>query len=241
MLLHSSFYPTSPPGEDDLPCCDGEPVDSELHGKQQTLLTSSLGRAWEGRDDFYVGGNMFVYYSHLQAKQNDFRGPDIFVVLDTNRRLRKSWVVWDEGGRTPDVVIELLSESTEHVDRGEKMRIYARLLRVSNYYLFDPITGVLEGYALDPNARAYVRMPGGPDLPCPVLGLRLGVRHGLYQGVEADWLRWLDAEGRALPTDEELARAAERRENEQAKGREEAERRLAQALAELEQLKARPG
>jgi hypothetical protein len=26
---------------------------------------------------------MFVYYSELQAKSNDFRGPDVFVVLDT--------------------------------------------------------------------------------------------------------------------------------------------------------------
>ncbi len=276
--MRASLYPIVPPGEDELPHTDGEPVDSEIHGKQQTLLTSSLSLAWEGRDDVYVGGNMFVYYSELQTKRNDFRGPDVFVVLDTNRRVRKSWVVWGEDGRTPDVVIELLSESTERVDRGEKMRIYARLLHVTSYYLFDPVTGVLEGYALDPNARAYVRMPpvgdggGAPkppgpdgDLPCSILGLRLGVRHGHYQGVEHDWLRWLDADGRPLPTDEEQAREAQeqareaqeqareaqeqareaqeqareaqRREAAQAQGRADAERRLAEALAELERLK----
>jgi Uma2 family endonuclease len=259
--LHESFALTPPPGEDDLPYSDGEPVDSEIHAKQQTLLVSSLGRAWEARDDFYVGGNMFVYYSLLQTKKNDFRGPDVFVVLDTTRRVRKSWVVWGEGGRTPDVVIELLSETTEHVDRGDKMRIYAKLLHVSNYYLFDPLTGVLEGYTLDTNRRSYVRMPAEGDLPCPALGLRLGVRHGLYQGVELDWLRWLDADGRPLPTDEELARAAEaearaaraearaaraearaaeQREAEQAMARQDADRRLAEALAEVERLKASP-
>jgi Uma2 family endonuclease len=242
-----AFIPESPPGEDDLPWSDGAPVDSERHGKQQTLLTSSLERAWDARDDFYVGGNMFVYYSQLQTKQNDFRGPDVFVVLDTTRRERKSWVVWGENGRTPDVVIEILSPSTEAVDRGDKMRIYAHLLHVSSYYLFDPLTGLLEGYQLDTNTRSYVRMAPLPDgdLPCAVLGLRLGVRRGRYQGVAADWLRWLDAQGRVLPTDEERAgeearqrEDAERRAGEEARQREDAERRLAEALAEIDRLKA---
>ena len=256
-----AFVPEPPPGEDDLPWSDGEPVDSERNGKQQTVLTSSLERAWDARDDFYVGGNMFVYYSQLQTKQNDFRGPDVFVVLDTVRRVRKSWVVWAENGRMPDVVIELTSPSTEHVDRGEKMRIYAQLLRVSNYYLFDPLTGVLEGYQLDPVTRRYVPLAPGPggDLTCPVLGLSLGVRRGLYQGVETDWLRWIDSEGRVLPSDEEAAREeanqrhdAERRLADEATLRHDAERRLAdeatlrhdiegrlaEALAELERLKA---
>ena len=240
-----AFVPEPPPGEDDLPWSDGEPVDSERSGKQQTVLTSLASeRAWDARDDFYVGGNLFVYYSQLQTKQNDFRGPDVFVVLDTPRRERKSWVVWAENGRTPDVVIEILSSSPEAVDRGEKRRIYALLLHVSSYYLFDPRTQVLEGYQLDPSSRSYVPMAPLPDgdLPCAVLGLRLGVRRGRYQGIEAEWLRWLDAEGHVLPTDEERAEDAERRAREETTLREDAERRLAEALAELERLKvARPG
>jgi Uma2 family endonuclease len=261
---YSWFVPSPPPGEDDLPFSDGEPVDSEKHGKQQTLLTSSIQRAWSQRDDFYVGGNMAVYYSQLQTKKNDFRGPDVFVVLDTNRRVRKSWVVWGEDGRTPDVVIELISPITEAVDRGDKMRIYEKLLRVSNYYLFDPITGVFEGYELDRYTRSYVRMTptAGGDLPCPVLGLSLGVRQGLYQGVDASWLRWLDSEDHVLPTDEEAAREearrrgdaearateearqrqdAETRAAEEARQRQDAERRLADALAEIERIKRAGG
>jgi Uma2 family endonuclease len=104
-----------------------------------TLLLESLYLAWKDRDDFFAGGNMFVYYSELQSKRNDFRGPDVFVVLDTHKYpTRRSWVVWEEDGRVPDVVIEIISESTEAQDRGAKMDIYAKLLRVSEYYLFDP-------------------------------------------------------------------------------------------------------
>jgi Uma2 family endonuclease len=199
-------------------------METEHHRKQMIALCQSLERAFRDRDDVYVGANMAVYFSELQAKKNDFRGPDVFVVLDTVRRARKSWVVWQEGGRTPDVVIELLSPSTEEVDRGEKMRVYAKLLRVPNYYLFDPIDGRFEGYALDPSRREYMRMQPGPggDLPCPPLGLGLGVRHGVIDGVENDWLRWLDAQGNVLVTNEERAQ--------------EAERRLAEALAKIERL-----
>jgi Uma2 family endonuclease len=229
LLLHDPYPPVPPPGEDELPFSDGEPMESERHAEQQHLLTSSLKRAWKDRDDVYIGGNMFVYFSELQAKKNDFRGPDVFVVLDTSRRERKSWVVWAEGGRTPDVVIELLSDSTAQIDRGEKMRTYAKLLRVANYYLFDPLTAVLEGYQLDPNARTYQRLPAWPDgdVPCPALGLRLGVRHGRHHGLEIDWLRWIDADGRVLPTADEVAA--------------EAERRLSEAQAEIERLKAGRG
>src|SRR5262249_39160929 len=144
-------------------------MDTEKHRRQSQLLTEPLDLEWKHRDDVYVGANMFIYFSELQVKKNDFRGPDVFVVLDTIRRVRKSWVVWQENGRTPDVVIELISPSTETVDRGDKMRVYAKILRVANYYLFDPLTLSLEGYALDVNRSEYVRIEPGSsnDLPCP--------------------------------------------------------------------------
>jgi Uma2 family endonuclease len=219
-------------GSASLEASELEPMDTERHRKQMNVLTGSLELAWHDRHDFYVGGNMAIYFSQLQMTKNDFRGPDVFVVLDTVRRERKSWVVWQEEGRTPDVVIELVSPATEDVDRGEKMHIYAKLLRVPHYYLFDPLTYVLEGYTLDAATGAYARMKAFPDgdLPCPRLGLRLGPRQGAYEGIDAAWLRWIDESGRVLSTSEEVAR-------EEARLRAEAEGRLAEALAEIERLK----
>ncbi|WP_437945809.1 Uma2 family endonuclease [Sorangium sp. So ce296] len=228
----TSLVPIAPPGEDELPHDDGEPMESDRHRKQMLLLIESLDLFWKDRDDVYVSGNMAIYFSELQTMKNDFRGPDVFVVLDTVRRDRKSWVVWQENGRTPDLVIELLSESTESVDRGEKMRIYAKVLRVPEYFLFDPMKNLLEGYALDVGSRAYRPMDpsAGGELVSQQLGLRLGVRDGSYLGSEGKWLRWLDAEGRALPTAEEQARAAE----EQARAAEERAQALAEKLAAYE-------
>ncbi|WP_438024084.1 Uma2 family endonuclease [Sorangium sp. So ce233] len=228
----NSPIPIPPPGEDELPYDDGEPMESERHRAQMDLLIEALKLHWHERDDAYVAGNMAIYFSELQAKKNDFRGPDVFVVLDTTRRERKSWVVWQEDGRTPDVVIELLSDSTEAVDRGDKMQVYAKLLRVPEYYLFDPFSGALEAYTLDRATRSYVPVPPGAngDVASACLGLRLGVRHGTYQGLEIDWLRWIDAQGRVLPTDEEQARAAE----EQARAASDEAKRLAARLAAYE-------
>jgi Uma2 family endonuclease len=193
-----------------------------------TLLIESLSLAWADRTDFYVGGATWVYFSELQAKKNDFRGPDVFVVLDTVRKERRAWVVWEEDGKTPNVVIELLSDTTEHVDRGEKMRIYEKVLKVGEYFLFDPVGGTLDGYELDAVACEYRHKTPAADgrIPCGQLGLWLGKVPGRYLGVEAPWLRWSDAEGHVLPNADELARRAEAEAR-----RAEAEARRADELA----------
>jgi len=202
-------------------------METQRHVEQMLLLIRSLKDAWRGRTDVFVGGNMFVYFSELQAKRNDFRGPDVFVVMDTERRERKSWVVWEEGGKAPDVVIELISPSTEHVDRGEKMRIYATLLRVGEYYLFDPFSGVLEGYELDLPSRSYRRR--APDdhgrFASRATGLALGVVPTQLDEIDAPLLRWLDQRGNVLTTAEERAAlATARAESETARAESETAR-----------------
>src|SRR5438128_1454051 len=86
-----------PPTEDELPYDDGMPMDTQRHVLQMLLLIEALGNYWAGRDDVFVGGNMFVYFSPDQVSTHDFRGPDVFVVQGVPKRERKSWVVWQEG------------------------------------------------------------------------------------------------------------------------------------------------
>ena len=191
-------------------------MDSPRHRVQMQLLIDSLEDAWQQRQDFYVGGNMFVYFSELQVKGHDFRGPDVFVVLDTERKDRRAWVAWEEGGRLPDVVIELTSESTAQVDRGEKKRVYAKVWRLPEYFIFDPHTAELEAYRLDSETRDYVRVEADADgdYPVRVLGLRLGVRPGRFHLHDGLFLRWLDAHGTVLPTQKERADTEKQRADE---------------------------
>jgi Uma2 family endonuclease len=211
--LTSPYYPV-PPSSADLVCDAGEPMESARHVQQMNVLITSLEDAWRERQDFYVGGNMFLYFSEVQARNNDFRGPDVFVVMHTSRRERRAWVVWEEEGRTPDVIIELLSDSTEKIDRGEKMQMYARL-KVGEYYLFDPWSGIFEGYELDAQQCEYHRkMPDEQGrLSCKGMDLLLGRVHSRLFDVETGWLRWIGPDGQVLALPQERADAEAQRAN----------------------------
>lgn len=51
----------------ELPIEDGIPLDSPWHRAAINLLIELIHCFWRGRTDFYVGGNMFVYFSLEQA------------------------------------------------------------------------------------------------------------------------------------------------------------------------------
>jgi Uma2 family endonuclease len=228
-----------PPGEDELPYSDGVPMESERHLLQMHLLIEPLKLHWSGRADGYVGGNMFVYFSLEHVKNQDFRGPDFFAVLGVPKRERKSWVVWEEK-KGPDVVIELLSESTAALDKGEKKRIYQDELRVPEYFWYDPFSGELAGFSLRDGRYRPLKLDHEGRLKSAVLGLGLRRWEGVYEDVQARWLRWADEEGVPLPTraEQEKARAeqaeARERQTQEALTAEiEARRRLESELAAL--------
>ncbi len=207
---------------------DGIPLESHWHVLQIALLIELLAYWFRGRDDYYVGGNMFIYFSEEQARNRDYRGPDFFYVAGVNRLpLRPYWAVWQEGGRYPDVIIELLSPTAAKADRTTKKALYERTFRTSEYYCYDPDTQQLDGWRLGPRQR-YRSIPPNEQGRVEVeeLGLWLGTWRGVYQGYEAVWLRFYDAAGQLVPTRAELAEAAEAEVA-----------RLKQRLAELE----RPG
>ena len=109
----------------DLIFDDGELLESKRHRIAMNVLIDSLYQYWSGRSDFFAGGNMFIYYSSTQVRNRDYKGPDFFVVLDVDGKTdRQGWVVWQEQGRYPDVIVELTSPSTASVDIGEKKDIY---------------------------------------------------------------------------------------------------------------------
>lgn len=245
-----------PPGEDDLPSDDGVPMETQRHVLQMNLLIDPLWLYWVDREDVFVGGNMFVYYSLAQADavirelkaeygegeppppgQRAFRGPDVFVVLGVPKRERKSWVVWKEG-KGPDVVIELLSDSTAAKDKGEKKQIYQDQLRVPEYFWFHPFTGEWAAFGLANGVYEPREPDGSGRLISRKLGLALTRWEGEYKGIRARWLRWETLEGELLPTPQEVAEEEHRRAEEEYRRAEEERRRAEEERRRADDLAA---
>lgn len=212
------------PNQDQLPYDDGETMETQRHKMQMDLLIEGLDPWLERRQDGYVGGNMFIYFSQAQLKNQDFKGPDFFAVTGVSKKERKSWVVWEEE-KAPDVVIELLSPSTANFDRTEKKQIYQDKMRVSEYFWYDPFNSEdFAGFFL--NSGVYQPLAFNPQgwLISRSLGLALVRWTGKYRGVTTVWLRWATLLGEVLLTGHELA--------EQERERAEQERERADRLAE---------
>jgi Uma2 family endonuclease len=178
---------------------DEPPLESNLHLRQILLLIQCLEWLWQDRDDYFAAGNLTIYYSPHQKKSEEFRGPDFFVVLGTTRNQnRRSWVVWQEGGIYPNVIVEILSETTAKVDREQKKQIYQDTFRTPDYFWFDPETREFQGFtlisgvyqAIEPNEQGWL----------------WSQQLGLYLGIYEDKLRYFTAEGELVPAPEEAAR-----------------------------------
>lgn len=176
---------------------DEPPLESDLYREQIDLLIRLLKYWWRDRSDIYVSGNLTVYYNDQQLKSRDFRGPDVFVVLDAEKRDRKSWVIWNEGGKYPNLVIELLSRSTARVDRGKKKQLYQDIWRLPNYFWFDPESLEFAGFKLVDSKYEAIALNNRGHLWSEQLEL--------YLGIHQNQLRWFTSEGELIPSSEERA------------------------------------
>ncbi len=223
---------------------DEPPLETDLHLRQILLLLCCLEWWWQERPDalesrrnnFYAAGNLTVYYSNRQRRNEQFRGPDFFVVLNTEYKSRKSWVVWEEEGKYPNVIVEMLSDSTAETDKGLKKRLYQETFRTPEYFWFDPYSLEFQGFRLQGSCYQAIETTEQ--------GWMWSQELELYLGIVEEKLRFLTAEGELVPAPMEIAlqerlRAeTEYQRAESERQRAESERQRADAAeAELEQLR----
>lgn len=226
----------------ELPTEDGIPLETNWHRIQINLLVDSVHHHWRGRQDYFAGGNMFIYYSFEQVRNRDYRGPDFFVVKGVDgARDREAWVVWEEEGRYPNVIVELSSPTTREVDLGPKKDLYEQTFRTPQYFCYDPDQEQLLGWRLNRGPHYREQEPNEQGwLWSDELDAWLGKWHGEYLRVTATWLRFYTAEGELILTGEEAARRQAETEREkteaarrQAQEAEERARRLEEQLRAL--------
>ncbi|MBK8257932.1 MAG: Uma2 family endonuclease [Polyangiaceae bacterium] len=194
----------------------------------------------------YVGCELPIFYPGERMF-----APDIMAVVDVSLHKRDSWIVAAEG-RGIDFALEVIWSGRRRKDLVHNVERYAGL-GIKEYFVFDLRRMRLTGYRLPDDAK-------GPSVYIPI-STRAGMYPSQVLGMELfldqDGLRFYHA-GLPLPDSEELitrlesalnvvekrVQAAEERAEEEAKraeeeaaARVEVERRLAEALAELERIK----
>jgi len=130
--------------------------------------------------------------------------PDVFVVFGVPKKRRDNYLLWQEG-KGPDVVIEVTSKTTKREDQTKKWTLYQDVLRVPEYFQFDPT----EDY-LKPPMQGH-RLVDGQYVPIePVDGRLPSVVVALHLERDGSQLRLVDpATGQRLPTYRERVAEAE--------------------------------
>ena len=227
------------------PESDREPM-AETGRHVKGLLDMIGAIDWLFRDvpDMHVCGNMFVYYE--EGNPRKVISPDVFMVRGVGKKELRTYKTWEQQPYL-DLVIEFASPSTFMRDFAEKKRIYEQILRVKEYYIYDPyheIQPSFAGFRLVDGVYEEIEFVEG-RLPSEVLGLELGERDGvlrLYDPIKQRWFgpprEHLDeAENRIAEAKNSLSEA-EKRITEEVRAREHAEAEIERLRAALQRLEA---
>lgn len=229
------------------PVRDGKPMaETDKHADLMRYATGALQVHYNDQPDVYVSGNNFVFYE--QGDPNKRVSPDCYVVFGVPNDRRDSYMSWREGGRLPSVVFEFTSKKTRSEDTGAKFTLYETVLRVAEYFLFDPT-----GDYLEPRLQGY-RLVNGRYQPIPLEDGRMhseqleldlveqGETMRLFDPRRGEFLQTLleatqraEMEARRADLEAQKAELAARRAEAEAKRAEaETQRAEAEALARAE-------
>jgi Uma2 family endonuclease len=215
------------------PESDGKPMaENSEHRDAMTYAIQAAQEIFDNTAYVWISGNDFVYY--VEGDPTKRVSPDCYVVLGVPRRARRSFKVWEEGGKIPNIVFEFTSRKTARQDREEKFDLYERELRIPEYFLFDPLSEYLR-----PRLQGY-RLTNGvyqPILPAPD-GRLVSPATGITVFADGTLLRFVDPRtGNVVLTRAE----AQRKIAEEAQACHSAEAEIARLQAELEALRNQRG
>ncbi len=195
------------PTAEELPDSDDTPVDNELQELAPTLLKAVLAYRWKDRTDWFFGIDMGIYYNPDEPPIV----PDGFLSLGVesvkSENLRSSYVLWEEQGILPQLVLEVVSKTYRREYSGKKD--FYEQLGILYYVVYNPSRRrkpTLEVYKLIQGR--YLPMLGNP-VWLPELGLGIGKERQSYQGREREWMFWYDQAGTRYLLPEERADQAE--------------------------------
>ena len=132
--------------------------------------------------------------------------------------------------KTPDFVLEVASPGTFREDMGKKKNLYASVLSVKEYYIYDPLGQIVPsfiGYRLIDGKYREIDFVND-CLPSEVLGLELGERAGVLRLYNPHTSEWLQTPPERAELAENLAEQADIRAEQESTARQTADIRAEQ-------------
>ena len=181
------------PGSEPIvyPTRDGRPLgETDVHRDIMNQAINLLTRYYAGQL-VYVTGNLLVFYA--EGDRHKHLSPDVLVVKGVAHYQRENYLIWEEVA-APNFVIEVTSASTKKEDLEQKFQLYRDILRVREYFLFDPkgeyLTPPLQGYRLTAGVYQPIAALNGR---CPSLEIglhleRVGKQLKFYSPATKSWL-----------------------------------------------------
>ena len=216
---------------------DDTPVDNLISEKQQRLLTTTLYNSFVTDLPFLATANVGLFYRYKEPPLV----PDVLLSLrvkvpeDWTKKKNRSYFVF-AFGKPPEVAIEIVSNKIGN-ELGSKIKDYA-IAGVSYYVVFDPLKELGETILRVYELRNNIYVDNG-NFFLSQIGLGLTIWHGIFEGLEYDWLRWCDASGNILLTGNELAQQAQQQAEQEKQRAEQEKQRAQQAQQQAEQEKQR--
>ena len=137
-------------------------------------------------------------------------------------------MLWAEEGKYPNVIVELLSNSTQKVDKTTKKELYQDTFRTPEYFWFHPETLEFQGFRLMSSKYQAIEVTEEGWLWSEQLELFLGVRDGK--------LRYFTQDKQLVATPEERATVSQQQLEEERKQKQLAQQRVEELLAKLKDL-----
>jgi Uma2 family endonuclease len=208
----------------DYPTSDGKPMaETDRHRQVMMDLITTLEDRFAADPNVYVTGNLLLFYE--EGNRRKHVSPDAFIVHGVPKLPpRDYYLLWKEG-KGPDVVIEVTSKTTRREDQTKKPVLYRDVLKVSEYFQFDPTEDYLkppmQGHRLVEGQYVAIAPVEG-RLPSALLGLHLerrGTELRLYDPISGRWLltraeRAAEATAAQQRAEQERQRAEQERQRE---------------------------
>ena len=204
------------------PESDGKPMaETEYHRDIMIDFIQMLKHYFRDVNDVHVSGNLLMYYEEGNPRKSVSH--DVFVAFGVSKKKRRTYKIWEEE-HGPNFVLEVASPSTYRHNLTRKKDLYASVLGVREYYIYDPYHEVdpyFLGYRLVDGVYEEIEFVGG-RLPSLVLDLELGENDGVFGLYDPSRSVWLQ------PLEEQV--------KQEVAARQRAEAELAKALETLKRL-----